>query len=201
MARTSVLIFALQACLWEKCVDPKVRIMSFQPSGLECIHLIPFHSSFHFSGGAALGFYHAGVVKALMDNNLMPRVIGGSSAGSIVCAMIGCRTDEECKRDLYNVEGTVAPGHHGRLMLNFFAPVRSEKQPPSSSELGEVLQNSAGAFKDAKRTFQGFIPIGLRPATSFIYDVLTGSRRPADLVRSDTAHLRDCCRTNIGDFT
>lgn len=29
------------------------------------------------SGGAALGFYHVGVVKTLMSNRLMPRVIGG----------------------------------------------------------------------------------------------------------------------------
>lgn len=43
------------------------------------------------SGGAALGFYHAGVVKALVENKLMPRVIGGASAGSILCAMIGTR--------------------------------------------------------------------------------------------------------------
>lgn len=44
------------------------------------------------SGGAALGFYHVGVVKTLMQNRLMPRVLGGSSAGSIVCAMVGTRT-------------------------------------------------------------------------------------------------------------
>lgn len=35
------------------------------------------------SGGAALGFYHVGVVKTLMENGLMPRVLGGSSAGSV----------------------------------------------------------------------------------------------------------------------
>jgi len=117
--------------------------------------------------------------------------------------MIGCRTDEECKRDLYKVEGTIAPGHYGSLMLNFFAPVRPEHHPrlQEQSDIEEVLHNSAGAFKDAKRTFQGFIPIGLRPATSFIYDVITGSRRPHDLIRSDTQHLRECCKTNIGDFT
>ena len=105
--------------------------------------------------------------------------------------MVGCRTDEECKRDLYNVEGTIAPGHHGRLMLNFFAPVRSENNPNhSNSDIGEVLQNSAGAFKDAKRTWQFFVPMGLRSASSFIYDIMTGSRRPQDLLKSDTQHLR-----------
>lgn len=29
------------------------------------------------SGGAALGFYHMGVMKALMENGLMPRVLSG----------------------------------------------------------------------------------------------------------------------------
>jgi len=48
-------------------------------------------SALLLSGGAALGFYHVGVVKTLMENRLMPRVLGGSSAGSIVCAMIGTR--------------------------------------------------------------------------------------------------------------
>jgi len=165
-----------------------------------------------FSCSMLVGFYHAGVVKALMDNNLMPRVIGGSSAGSIVCSMVGTRTDEECRRDLYNVEGTNSPGHYGRLMYNFFAPVRSKNailapQHPhnhhnnQSSSIREVLDNSAGAFKDGKRTWQLLIPIGLRGATSFLYDVLTGSKRPQDMLKSDTQHLRECCKTNIGDFT
>ncbi|CAB9518021.1 Patatin-like phospholipase domain-containing protein [Seminavis robusta] len=159
-------------------------------------------SALILSGGAALGFYHCGVVKALMDNNLMPRVIGGSSAGSIVCSMLGTRTDDECRNDLLNVMGTNAPGHYGRLKLNFFAPVRSEtSQQHAQSDIQQVLQNSAGAFKDGKRTWQLMIPIGLRGATSFIYDVVTGTRRPIDMVRSDTAHLRECCKVNIGDFT
>ena len=153
-----------------------------------------------------VGFYHAGVVKALMENNLMPRVIGGSSAGSILCSMIGTRTDEECKEGLYNVSGTTAPGHSGRLMLNFFAPVRSKNitshvHPPGPADIAEVLENSAGAFKDAKRTWQLLIPIGLRGFTSFLYDVITGSRRPQDMLKSDTQHLRECCKVNIGDFT
>lgn len=153
-----------------------------------------------------MGFYHAGVVKALMENNLMPRVIGGSSAGSILCAMIGTRTEEECRRDLYNVKGTVAPGHYGKLKLNFFSPVTSKDNQRhgrliKKSDIDEVLTNSAGAFKDAKRTWQLFIPIGLRGFTSLIYDLITGSRRASDLLKSDTQHLRECCKTNIGDFT
>lgn len=41
------------------------------------------------SGGAYLGYYHMGVVKALFREGLMPRVISGASAGSIITAVIG----------------------------------------------------------------------------------------------------------------
>ena len=84
-------------------------------------------SALLLSGGAALGFYHVGVVKTLMQNRLMPRVLGGASAGSIVCAMVGTRTDEECMNDFFNIEGTTAPGHYGRLQLNFFKPLHLQK--------------------------------------------------------------------------
>jgi TAG lipase / steryl ester hydrolase / phospholipase A2 / LPA acyltransferase len=36
-----------------------------------------------------LGLYHVGVVKALWSQGLMPRVISGASAGSIVTAVFG----------------------------------------------------------------------------------------------------------------
>ena len=47
------------------------------------------------SGGGAWGHFHIGVVKALIENNLLPNVISGSSAGSLVTAVIGTHTDEE----------------------------------------------------------------------------------------------------------
>ena len=154
------------------------------------------------SGGAALGFYHVGVVKCLMDNGLMPRVIGGASAGSILCAMIGTRTDEECSQDLFLTKGTIAPGHSGRIVLNFFSPIGGTNvEKPDDSDFGTVLHNSAGGFRDAKLTWQLLVPIGLRQFTSTVYDVLTGNRRPQDLLNQDTEHFRQCLRLNIGDFT
>ena len=47
------------------------------------------------SGGAGLGFFHAGVIRALSSQNLLPNVISGASAGSIMAALIGTRTDDE----------------------------------------------------------------------------------------------------------
>jgi NTE family protein len=47
------------------------------------------------SGGASLGMFHVGVVKALWERGLLPDVITGSSAGSIVAAILGTHDDEE----------------------------------------------------------------------------------------------------------
>lgn len=47
------------------------------------------------SGGATLGMFHIGVCKALDDQGLLPTVISGSSAGSLVASMIGTHTREE----------------------------------------------------------------------------------------------------------
>jgi predicted acylesterase/phospholipase RssA len=52
-------------------------------------------SALLLSGGITLGMYHLGVVKALHTNGLLPRVISGSSAGSIVAAIVGSTTDDE----------------------------------------------------------------------------------------------------------
>ena len=52
-------------------------------------------SALMLSGGGILGFYHLGVVKALMEHNLLPRVISGSSAGSMIAGVLGTHTDEE----------------------------------------------------------------------------------------------------------
>ena len=52
-------------------------------------------SALMLSGGGVLGFYHLGVVKILLDQGLLPRVISGSSAGSLVAGVVGTHTDNE----------------------------------------------------------------------------------------------------------
>lgn len=47
------------------------------------------------SGGGALGTHHIGVLNALNDAGILPRIISGSSSGSIMAAMICTRTDDE----------------------------------------------------------------------------------------------------------
>lgn len=52
------------------------------------------------SGGATFSFFHLGVVRELLDHDLLPRVITGTSGGSLIAALIAVRTDEELKEAL-----------------------------------------------------------------------------------------------------
>lgn len=85
----------------------------------ECINqvtdskVIPFHAKRKFfrivlknygktalclSGGACFSYNHFGVVKALLDNDLLPSIISGTSGGGLVAALACTRTDEELKK-------------------------------------------------------------------------------------------------------
>lgn len=50
------------------------------------------------SGGAIFGLYHIGIIITLLENNLLPQVICGSSVGSVVASMLCCLNYDE----LYN---------------------------------------------------------------------------------------------------
>ncbi|PYH64606.1 patatin-like phospholipase domain-containing protein [Aspergillus vadensis CBS 113365] len=50
------------------------------------------------SGGATFAYYHFGVVRALLDNGVLPEIITGTSGGALVAALVATRTDEELKQ-------------------------------------------------------------------------------------------------------
>jgi TAG lipase/steryl ester hydrolase/phospholipase A2/LPA acyltransferase len=76
------------------------------------------------SGGAARGFYHLGVVKALAEQRLVPRVISGASAGSIVAGVLAVRTDEEYLSFLSDMDS----GKYGEAFFQPFKPLRDPKR-------------------------------------------------------------------------
>ncbi|KAK9452648.1 acyl transferase/acyl hydrolase/lysophospholipase, partial [Dipodascopsis uninucleata] len=47
------------------------------------------------SGGGTMGMLHSGVVQVLLECNLLPMIISGSSAGGIIAAIVCTRTDAE----------------------------------------------------------------------------------------------------------
>ena len=52
-------------------------------------------SALLLSGGLGRGMYHLGVVKALHEQNLLPRIISASSFGAVMAAVVGTSTVDE----------------------------------------------------------------------------------------------------------
>lgn len=52
-------------------------------------------SALMLSGGGSLGHFHVGVIKALMEQDMVPAVLSGASAGSMVSAIYGTRTRKQ----------------------------------------------------------------------------------------------------------
>ncbi|KAL8697716.1 MAG: hypothetical protein Q9224_002176 [Gallowayella concinna] len=66
-------------------------------------------SALLLSGGATFGMNHIGVLKVLWEARLLPRIISGASAGSIVCAVLCTRIDAEIPEVLDNfIHGDLA---------------------------------------------------------------------------------------------
>ncbi len=55
-------------------------------------------SALMLSGGGVMGFLHLGVVNVLVQQGLLPRVISGSSAGSLIAGVLACHSDDELQR-------------------------------------------------------------------------------------------------------
>ena len=55
-------------------------------------------SALLLSGGASLGLFHIGVIRELEQQGVLPRVVTGSSAGSIVAGILATHTDEGWER-------------------------------------------------------------------------------------------------------
>lgn len=55
------------------------------------------HSAFMMSGSGSLLYFHVGVARALLEADLLPTVMSGSSGGSIVGSIVGSHTDAELR--------------------------------------------------------------------------------------------------------
>ncbi|KAF1335984.1 Patatin-like phospholipase, partial [Globisporangium splendens] len=133
-------------------------------------------SALLLSGGGALGFYHSGVIKALSEQNLLPNVIAGSSAGSIVAGIIGVRTDDE--------------------IVDFYA-----EDPADFNFLGSNITT-----KDVEDYTPSFLPPlkNVLPKSGYegLRDTLVLLGRFIDKGYAlDTNILRDALRNNMGDYT
>ena len=97
-------------------------------------------SALMFSGGGALGPFHLGVAKALLEQELLPSVISGASAGSLVAALLGTHRKEE-------LQGLV----EGRGVLTAFGEM-------SESTAADSRGSRRLAVSDVREAIWGLVP-------------------------------------------
>ena len=84
-------------------------------------------SALLLSGGLGLGMYHLGVVRALHEQNLLPRIISASSFGAAVAAVVGTSTVEELSLmfdKLFEQEGNICASLHQAQQDSAYVRVR-----------------------------------------------------------------------------
>lgn len=72
----------------------KIKFFSDSRQSFGCSALV-------LQGGTALALYHIGVVKALNEQGLLPRIISGTAIGAMIAALICIHTDEELPVQLF----------------------------------------------------------------------------------------------------
>jgi len=82
-----------QICAWPEVELPLEEKLSF----FKVTRHTFGRTALLLSGGGGLGTFHIGVCKSLFERQMLPRVLAGSSVGSIVCAIVGTRTDYELR--------------------------------------------------------------------------------------------------------
>jgi TAG lipase/steryl ester hydrolase/phospholipase A2/LPA acyltransferase len=116
------------------------------------------------SGGLSFGIYHVGVVKALWQQRLLPRVISGSSMGSIVAATICSRSDAELDEFFDHPERV----HLHALQLAKPLDVLRKRQLLDQSQLLAHIIANAGdlTFKEAFVRSRRVLNITVSPTRS-----------------------------------
>ena len=61
------------------------------------------HTALMLSGSGTLFFFHIGVLRALLEEQLLPRILSGSSGGAMMAAVVGTRTPGRA-RDALDLE-------------------------------------------------------------------------------------------------
>lgn len=119
-------------------------------------------SALLLSGGAGLIYFHHGVVQELLDHDLLPNVISGASAGAIMAAQIGTRTNDELKQYFINkryVEAT------RKQMLDLFMGKVDPAEGKVARErlLDEIVPRDI-TFQQAYEKTGRYINISISPA-------------------------------------
>ncbi|KAK5993031.1 Triacylglycerol lipase 4 [Cladobotryum mycophilum] len=112
-------------------------------------------SALLLSGGGTFGMAHIGVLKTLFEAQLLPRIISGASAGSIVCAVMCTRTDEEIPELIeqfpYGDLAVFDPADKPDSILDHFRRLFTEGSWSDIGNLSRVMREMMGdiTFQEA----------------------------------------------------
>lgn len=90
------------AILVEKCIDALAQTdqigVDEKRAIFKRINANYGRTALCLSGGASFAYYHFGVIKALLDADLLPEVITGTSGGALIASLVATRTNDELKQ-------------------------------------------------------------------------------------------------------
>jgi NTE family protein len=99
------------------------------------------------SGGASYGIYHLGVVKALLEQDLLPKILSGSSMGAVIAGAACTKTNEELKTYFANQKSI----HRVALKVQEPEDILQVGSVMDRTQLMEHIENNIGdyTFKEA----------------------------------------------------
>lgn len=118
-------------------------------------------SALMLSGGAGVIYFHHGVVQELVNQELLPHVLSGSSAGSWICAQIGSRTDEELRQGYFEDFRYDMPTHLNPFRV--LAGLEEEASPLTVKEGAIDSFCSDMTFQEAYEHTGRYINVSIAP--------------------------------------
>lgn len=90
-------------------------------------------SALMLSGGAGLIYFHHGVVEELVDQQLLPSVISGASAGGWICVQLGALDDAELRSRHFETRRYASVAARG--IREFMGEIESERMKKYREDL------------------------------------------------------------------
>ncbi len=119
-------------------------------------------SALLMSGGAGLIYFHHGVAQELTELDLLPSIISGSSAGSVVSAQLGTLTDDELRNDYFTQKRYQEVNNTGLLDLAIGKISKEDAKVARESTLDEFIANDI-TFREAYEKTGRYINISISP--------------------------------------
>lgn len=163
----------------DECEIPFAEKLDFFRRASHCYG----QSSLMMSGGAGLIYFHHGVVQALVEGGVLPKVISGSSAGSWVAAQLGTLTDEELLAGYFKNKVYDLPTHLNPLKV-LMGQVEGHTPATILEQAVDEFSNDM-TFQEAYEHTGRYINISIAPAekhqTSRLMNAITS---PSVYIRS-----------------